>query len=293
MSKRLSIIIPARNEPYLIQTIDDVFTKATDPNLQVVAVLDGGDWPVGWAEVVERSEGRLITVHYTDSRGMRNAINAGVDASEGFEYILKCDAHVSFSPGFDTALMDACGNRTVMIPRRYRLDVDSWTTISDGRAPVDYEYISFPKRRVDGMGGRIWNERTIERVSEMISPTPTFQGSCWIMRRDYFRSLMLMDENTYGRFFYEAQEIGLKAWLSGGQVLVNKTVSYAHWHKPKEVGRGYTLEPGLREQAVTGLRRWLTGKGWRKQTMPFSALLEIFPGMPGWTEDWEARIRAQ
>jgi hypothetical protein len=64
--------------------------------------------------------------------------------------------------------------------------------------------------------------------------------------------------------------------------MVNKNTWYAHLHKPKDMGRGYSLEPGLREHAVSGIKKWLTGQGWHKQTLPLSSLLERFPGMPGW-----------
>ena len=291
--KKLSVIIPARNEPHLIRTIEDIFRNAYYRDfIQVVAILEGY-WPEGWAEAVERSKGRLVTIHNSTPKGMRAAITAGVAASSGFEYVLKSDAHCSFAEQFDDSLMGTCGDRTVMVPRRYRLDVDNWAPLEDGRPPVDYEYISFPKNKSEGMGGRIWNERATENAGKLIDELPTFQGSCWIMKRKYFHDLMLMDEATYGRFFFEAQEICLKAWLGGGQVLVNKHTSYAHWHKPREVGRGYQLEAGLREQGVAGLRRWLTGRGWRKQTLPFESLLERFPGMPGWSDDWKERVRAQ
>lgn len=68
MSKT-SVLIPARNEPYLARTIQDIFEKASQP-IEVIAVLDGY-WPDPPLPVREN----LITVHHTVSRGMRGSIN--------------------------------------------------------------------------------------------------------------------------------------------------------------------------------------------------------------------------
>ena len=49
-----------------------------------------------------------------------------------------------------------------------------------------------------------------------------------------------LDDAHYGPFANEAQEVGLKVWLSGGRVVVNKNTWYAHWHR--DTGYNFTHE---------------------------------------------------
>ena len=99
------------------------------------------------------------------------------------------------------------------------------------------------------------------------------QGSCWFMKRSYYDYLKLMDEENYGTFAKEFQEIGLKAWLSGGRVVVNKNCFYAHWHK--EESRGYSLSKEESQKAEEYVKKW-RDKGWSKQVKPLSWLFDKF-----------------
>lgn len=263
----ISIIIPARNEPYLNKTILDLLEKATG-KIEIIAVLDGY-WP---DEVLD--DARLHYIHFSEPRGMRNAINMGVELAQG-EYILKTDAHCLFDEGFDTKLKADCLDNFVVVPRRSRLDPETWALIVDGRPPVDYEYID----SADLHGVR-WEERARLRHDIMIDDIISAQGSCYFMKKDYYKELELLDEESYGTFFLEFQEIAFKAWLSGGRVVVNKNTWYAHWHKTK--GRGYSLSSEEREKALSFIANWRDGTAWRKQTLPFQSMIDRFMPMPTW-----------
>lgn len=268
---KLSIVIPSRNEKYLTKTIVGIFENARG-DVEVFAVLDGGDWPGEWADTVERFKPRLHTIRHGASKGMRASINAGVAASQS-EYILKCDAHVLFAAGFDTALVSACGDREVVVPRRHRLDCVNWKIIEDGRPPVDYEYLSFPELK-----GKVWNERAKERASIACDETPLSQGSCWLMKRSYYEFLDLLDEDNFGTFWKEMLEIGLKAYLSGGRIRVLKNTHYAHPH----MGRSYRLPSEEQVKANEYSQKWLTDSAdWPKQSLPFSSFIQRF-NMPTW-----------
>jgi glycosyltransferase involved in cell wall biosynthesis len=282
MSK-ISILIPSRNEQYLIPTIDDVLSKASgNHDVEVVVALEGA-WPENWDQVVARHGNKVHTIFHGQAKGMRAAINACAASaiSRGADFLLKTDAHCSFVSGFDSALVDACGEHDVVVPRRYRLNAPEWKVIEDGRPPIDYEAMAPPDAEKP-FQGKEWKERAVERADVSIDTTPTAQGSCWMMRAGYFQFLELMDESTFGSFYNEMQELSLKVWLSGGRVLVVKTAAYSHLHKSKEVGRGYALESGEREKATQGLKQWIDGQGWHRQTLPLSHLKELFPTMPGW-----------
>src|SRR6185369_13913331 len=102
---KLSIIIPSRDEQFLIPTIDDIFRNARSDDTEVVAVLDSDKWPQGWKEVADRHP-RLTTIHNGKPIGMRGSINKGVASaiSRGAVYIAKSDGHCAFSEGFDEVL---------------------------------------------------------------------------------------------------------------------------------------------------------------------------------------------
>src|SRR3990167_676137 len=132
----VSIVIPSRNEPYLAKTIHYLLLNSKR-DIEINVTLDGY-WPEA-NEIVEDS--RVHYIHYSQSRGMRNAINAGVAISKG-EYILKLDAHCMLAEGFDMALVGDCEDNWVVVPRRYRLNPETWKIIEDGRPPIDYMYLS-------------------------------------------------------------------------------------------------------------------------------------------------------
>lgn len=277
----VSIIIPSRNEKYLEKTIEDLLTKATG-EIEIIAVLDGY-----WVDTPIESQ-KITYLHLGSPKGMRNAINSGVAMARG-KYILKCDAHCMFAPGFDIELAANCKPNWVVIPRRKRLDAINWRLQDIGKPDVDYEYLCYPNSTgnwSDGLHGRVWDSRAKERANILIDGNMSAQGSCWFMHKDYFHKLELEDEENYGTFVHEFQEVGLKCWLSGGRVVTNKKTWYAHLHKNKETGgRGYHLEDKQLEKGTAYTNRWLTNTAWQKQTLPFSWLIEKFWPVPGWPED--------
>jgi glycosyltransferase involved in cell wall biosynthesis len=278
----ISVVIPSRNEKYLQKTINDLLVKAHG-NIEIIAVLDGY-WPPD-NEIVE--DPRVHYIHFSQARGMRNAINSGVSLAKG-QYILKTDAHCLFQKGFDECLVKYCKDDWVMVPRRLRLDPEKWEICEIEKPPVDYMYLAHPDDPSvwggKSLQGKEWRERNIDPVVNhtKIDDLMTFQGSCWFMKKSYYEFLELMDEDNYGQFAKEAQEIGLKAWLSGGRVVVNKKTSYAHWHKPKEVGRGYSLSNGEFKKGSEYTAKWLTERVWHKQTRDFQWLIDTFSPVPGW-----------
>jgi len=277
----LSVVVPARNEIYLHKTISDLLTKA-EGNIEVIVILDGY-WPT--PQLTEDS--RLKIIHRGHPLGMRAAINAGAAIAKG-KYLMKCDAHCMFSQGYDRVLANDYEKNWVIVPRRYALDPEKWELLDNPKYPIDYMYLS-----VD-LHGVPWNEKNKDPLlaEKFIDETMSNQGSVWFMSKDYFHELELMDEKTYGIFWNEFQEIGLKCWLSGGKVMVNKNAWYAHWHKPNSVGRGYSLGRTEQPKAQEAVAKWKK-KGWHKQTLPLSWLIERFWPVPTWTPELVENIRKE
>lgn len=298
MSK-LSIIIPSRDEKFLVPTIDDIFRNARG-EIEVVAVIDSNLWPEDWKETVQRHTPRLHTIFHGTPLGMRRSINDGVASaiSRGAKFVAKFDAHCSFSEGFDEILKADCDDDWVVVPRRGRLDPESWTATDIHKPDIDYHYLSFPDDPNDfggpGLNGKPWNERAVERKDILIDDEMSSQGSGWFMHAEYFTRLGLMDEASYGPFWNEFQEIGLKAWLSGGQVKINKKCRYLHLHKGSKYGRGYRLPESWLKLGRDHTMKWIWNEAWdQRQIRPFSWLINHFWPVPSWPDNWEEVLYAQ
>ena len=222
---------------------------------------------------------------------MRQAINSGVAIAKG-DYILKTDGHCMFSKGYDEALKADCEKNWVVIPTRKRLDPVKWEVIDDPRPDINYLYLAYPEDKSvwggKGIQGKEWRDMNSREdlQSELIVDLMTFQGSAWFMHKDYFHYLELMDEENYGEFAKESQEIGLKAWLSGGRVIRNKKVWYAHWHKTE--GRGYSLKRDQWDKGTAYTNKWMEGigKAWKKQTLDIKWLIKHFSPVPTWPDEY-------
>lgn len=222
---------------------------------------------------------------------MRGAINAGVAISNG-EFIMKIDGHVLFEEGFDLKILETFEDNWIVVPRRFRLDGDTWSIQQDGKPPIDYHYLSHPDDPKNWGGrrmhGKNWEERTVERLNDpryTIDETMVFQGSCWVMKRSYFEYLELMDWEHYGTFTSESEEICFKSWTTGGKSMVNKNVWYAHLHKGKKYGRGYAMLKQPEERGNEFLNQWLNRKMWHKQIHPLTYLIERFYPVPSWPKE--------
>lgn len=224
MSK-LTVIIPSRNEKYTARTVEDILEKATG-KIEIYVILDG--W---WLKADEyNSDPRVNYIHYSSPRGMRNAINSGVALSRA-KYLLKTDAHCMFDKGFDEKLIAEHQDNWIQIPRRYPLDPEKWAIEerNDDKYPID----------VMVLDENLQGKPTKTRKDNSLIPTESFQGSCWFMSKKYYNKLDLMDEERFGGFWQEAQEMGIKCHKAGGKVMRNTKTWYAHWHKTG--GRGYSL----------------------------------------------------
>ncbi len=286
----LSIIIPSRNEKFLQPTVKDLLDKARG-EIEVIVILDGY-----WPDPALDEDPRLKLIHRGESRGMRAGINAGVAIATG-DVIMKIDAHCMVSEGYDLAVTKDLEKDWVCVPRRKRLDADNWCIQETGKPDIDYMFLGAATDPADfggpGLNGKVWEEKNRDESlkSIPIDDLMSSQGSCWIMHKEYFYKLELMDERSYGTFWNEFQEIGLKCWLSGGRVIVNKNAWYAHLHKGKTHGRGYFLHKDSLNQGAEHTKKWITNSAWKKQTIPFSWLIEKFWPVPTWTPELLAEIK--
>lgn len=279
---KVSVLIPSRNERFLARTIEDVLAKARG-DLEVIVTLDGY-WPQ--PPLVE--DPRLHLIHRGKARGMRPGINAAAALAKG-DFLLKLDGHCMVAEGFDVQLAADCPQDAVMVPRRHRLDADAWAIKDEGRPPIDAHYLSYPFEREGdvtcGLHGAEWRERAKARKEVLVDEEMSSQGSCWIMSRAQWQRIGPLDVENYGTFVQEFQEIGCKTWLGGGQVLVNKRTWYAHLHKGKEHGRGYTISVNDHRRGHEFCTRFWMLDQWADRVHDLRWLIERFAPVPTWPDD--------
>lgn len=292
---KLSIISPARNEKYLPQTVESCLSNARGEVEFIAVVEDYKEWPAEqWAKLQAKYP-NLHTIYNSSPKGMRPNINAAAASaiSRGAKYLMKLDAHCAVPEGFDTVLQADCDKDWIVVPRRLRLDPDTFAPREDGRRPIDYHYLSFPDNVKDfggpGLNGKVWDERQRERETIEIDDEMSSQGSGWFMHADYFQRCGFMDTAKYGPFWNEFQELGMTCWLTGGSVKVNKRTWYAHWHKGS-AGRGYHLPKEWLNAGATFTKRWLFNDAGVQQTRPFSWLIQHFWPVPTWPANWEELV---
>lgn len=276
---KVSVLIAARNEPYLDRTITDAFNKAQG-ELEVIAVLDG------YRPTIEDHKNQIL-IYHSESIGQRPAINQAAKLATG-KYIFKVDAHCIFDEGFDIKLAKDCEYDWTAIPRRHGVIEDGWKR-RPGR--VDYMRLTSPAEKGDmGLRAKAWTDYR-KRDSSLISDVMTCQGSGWFLYKERFWELGGLDER-HGHWGAMGCEIGNKAWLSGGRLIVNKKTWYAHWQRGrryKKNGIFHKFYPLPREEVRKAMSYardlWFNNK-WPLQKHEFRWLLDKFAPVPGWLDGY-------
>lgn len=289
----LSVVIPARNEQFLTNTIDDIFSKAKE-EIEVIVVLDGY-----WPDPLPKIDPRLTVIHRGKPMGIRSSINAGVALAKG-KYIMKSDAHCMYDEGFDVKLKADCKEDWVVVPRRYSLDPEEWCRRP--KAPIDYIHLAYPEDQGKWGGvtlfNKYWKEKDRDKDLQkvLIDDLMGFQGSCYFMHRKYFHEIDLLDDVNYGMRGKEAIEVSLKCWLSKGRVVRNKKTWYAHLHKGSRYDRGHPLSREQLRKSARQINKWfIFNMAWHKQELPLRWLVDKFSA-PGWencewdNEEWKRSL---
>lgn len=281
---RVSVIVPSRSEQFLVPTVRDLLAKARG-DIEVIVVLDG------YWEHALAADPRMRILHRGEARGMRPGVNAALRMATG-EYILKCDAHTMWAEGYDVDLRAAYHERNwVIVPRRYALDPEAWAIDESNRKyPIDYHYISEPFAAygdsTPGLHGSAWTARRDARRAEVLDDELASQGSAYFVAREWFDRIGPLDSASYGAFWHEMQEVGLKTWLSGGALKVLKSTWYAHLYKGRRYGRGYSTR-GMGHEDGTAFCTWfwMTDQPFQGRTRTLQSLIEQFAPVPTWPRD--------
>jgi len=219
---KLSVVIPSYKDPLLQNTIDSLLQNA-EGSIEIIVVLDGY-----WPKAFKWDDPRIKVLHLGKNRGMRDAINVGVLLSQG-EYIMRTDEHCSFGKGFDRIILETIQDNWIVTPRRYFLDVEKWEIMDI--PPNDYNKLVIDGDHVK-FAGVNWKSRTKERKDIMVDETMAMQGSCWVMKRTWWDSVIgELQTEGYGPLYQDSHEMVFKTWKAGGKLMVNKNTWHAHKHR--------------------------------------------------------------
>ena len=305
----VSVIIPARNEEFLQQTIDNVISNIRADS-EVIAVLDGY-----WTEPGIPQHERLTIIHREQSIGQRAAVNEGARLSDAC-FVMKLDAHCAVDEGFDVKLMADCKEDWTVIPRMYNLHAFDWKCNACGhqvyQGPIPkkcekckksegFEKVIIWKPRLNKMSDfmrfdnnmkfNYWGayKNRPEAQGDVVDLMSSI-GACFFMRRDRFFELGGMDEahGSWGQF---GTEVACKAWLSGGRHVVNKNTWFAHMFRTNS--DGFSFPYPLSGKQVGRARKhsknlWLKNK-WPQATRKLPWLIEKFRPIPDWHSETEVK----
>lgn len=291
----LSILIPARNELFLNNTIQDILLHI-EGNTEIICVLDG-QWPV----VPVPDHERLTLIYHSESIGQRAATNEAARLSES-KYLMKCDAHCAFDQGFDVKLMEVMQDDFTMVPVMRNLHVFDWVCPEGHRRyqgpsgpciecgkPTTMDVVWIAKKNPASTAYRFdrdlhfqyWAEYKKQQKGDLVE-TMSLQGSCFMVTRKKYFELNLCDEG-HGSWGQQGTEVACKTWLSGGRCIVNKKTWYAHLFRTQGGDFGFPYpNPGIGQAREYSRDLWLNDK-WDKAIHPLSWLIDKFAPVPEWS----------
>lgn len=286
----ISIVIPARNEEWLQNTIDDILLRARG-DVEILVGLDG------WKTDIKSHE-KVKVIYEEKPIGQRAMQNNLVRMSKG-EYVMKADAHIAFSEGFDVEMLKAVDRDTVVVPQVCNLHVFDWVCKNCGAR--HYQGLKPNARCCDWQKDVKWSPQPkpiystfyfdtnfIFRESDLITENAVeevmnLQGMCFLVNKETYWEKELCDENL-GSWGAQGVEISLKTWLSGGRVVCTKNAWIAHFFRKYEEFP-YQRDMGQVHNAQLTVRDMFLNNKWPKQTRSLGWLVSKFNFPCDWTPD--------
>lgn len=300
----LSICIPARQEEWLVRTVEDLLQNTSDKT-EILVGLDGY-----WPEPGLPDDPRVRILHVEEPIGQRAMQNRLVRMSKA-KYVAKADAHCAFDSDFDTKMLSVMEDDITLAPLMRNLHVFDWVcencdmrtyqgpaidicrneicdTASDsgqGHAKLGHrkELVWKPKPGVRSSAYRFNKNLQFKYFPELraklprkgLQETMSLQGSFFMCTRVKYWELNLCDE-TWGSWGQQGSEVALKTWLSGGRVLSNLDTWYAHLFRTQDGFSWPYGSPNTQNNARKISQDIFLNDKWNQAIHPLSWLLEKF-----------------
>lgn len=296
----LSILIPARNEMFLKNTVEDILSHI-EGDTEVLVGLDGQ-----WANPSLIDNPRVIIIYRPQSIGQRAMTNELCRLSKA-KYVMKVDAHCAFDQGFDVKMMKEMHDDWTMIPTLYNLHVFDWVCKCGHRryqgpsdpcekcgAPMEREMVWKPRLsrksthyRFDAtLHFQYWNDlRKRPGFEGEITETMSAQGSCFMLTREKYWELDICDEG-HGSWGQQGTEVACKTWLSGGKLVTNTKTWYSHLFRTqgRDFGFPYPQDGNQVDHARKYSRELWIGNKWPKAKHDLNWLITKFSPVPDWPD---------
>src|SRR3990167_9337579 len=218
--KQLSILVPARNEEFLQQTIDDIFLHSElGDKLEILVGLDG------WHTKLKKRP-NLRVFESTNVLGQRATQNALAGISEA-KYIMKLDAHVSVSQGFDKVMLEImeANPNIVLVPALGNLHVYDWL------CPLKHRTYQGKEDKCGQCDSKdlIFQFGDVDNF-EMLHETKAIQGSGFLVSRENYWKWQRCDE-SWGSWGQMGFEIYTKTLKNGGKVMATRKAFMGHFFR--------------------------------------------------------------
>lgn len=257
MSK-LSILIPARNEPFLQRTIAGILDN-TKGDTDIWVGLDGCMYGDGSIEknfpdldlkrVVMQNNAKRLHFYVSGEKkgqglkplGQRAMTNVLARAAKKWskpECFMKVDAHCSFSRSFDVEMMDVMDDRTILAPILLPLEPFTWT-INGKKKMTQFVFDT---------------EFVMQHAEGDVGDTMCLQGSAWMVGADNYWKWDLGDE-TMPSWGGQGVELGIKAFLNGGRCRTTASAYYGHVFRQSNEEFPYDRGENPGKEATEELRR--------------------------------------
>ena len=293
----LSILIPARNEEFLQNTLNDI-AENMEGDTEVLIGLDGykpnllspGKVPVG-------------ILYEEKPIGQRAIQNRLAKISQG-EFVMKVDAHCSFSKGFDIEMLQDMDKTTVLVPSLGNLHV--WDWICDNCGKREYQGIEPELCCGEWKKEIVWRIKPkplcstfyfdtrlvfqfdIKKAYEDLEETMAIQGSGFMVRKKDYWDFEMCDEQ-FGSWGQQGVEVACKTWLGGGKILGTRKAFMGHWFRMTE-GFPYERDMNQVEHAYQLSKSLFLENNWDKQIKSIQWLIEKFDYPGDWSPEMVAKL---
>ncbi len=316
---QLSILIPAYNEIFLKNTVEDIL-KNLEADTEIIVELDEK-----WADPPLVQNDRVNIIYAPKAVGQRGATNLACRLSRA-KYVAKCDAHCSFDKGFDRKMIEGfekVGDDVTMVPVMRNLWAFSWKCYHcgwkkyQGPTPAKCEQCG----KTDKIGRKlVWEgKHNPQSTSYAFNSEPHFiyfedykhrpqyiedkektgftetmslQGSFFMCTREKYWELDLSGESL-GSWGNQGLQVACATWLSGGRVLVNSLTWYAHLFRTSGGDFGFPYPQSGRDVQKTknNVKELFWNKKHSAQKYPVSWLVEKFWPIKGWSDKDLAELK--
>lgn len=318
MKYDLSILIPARNEQFISNTVEDIL-KNKRGKTEIIVGLDGE-----WADPPIKDHPDVRIVYVSESIGQRAMTNRLCRLSQS-KYVAKADAHTAYDEGFDIKLLEAIAGHPdwTIVPVMKNLHAFDWKCPKcgsrwyQGPTPTEcMQNIDKPGRGTtknlgcDNTQGfykkLVWQPREggpsatsyrFDRTLHFqyfpefkkrpegkgdITPTMSLQGSFFMLTREKYWELDICDEK-HGSWGQQGTEVACKTWLSGGEVMCVQTTWYAHMFRTQggDFSFPYFISGRQTDHAREYSKEQFMMNGWDKTVRSLDWLIKRF-NPPDW-----------